>query len=366
MAEISVLLVDDEPANLAALETYLGAERPSWHVTTATSANDARTAIERSVFDVVVTDLVMESRASGIEVLRAAKERSPLTMVIVITAYDDELDRYRAFENGAFDCISKNTPKLVAAEEIVVKASVAAEFRGLALEHGRQSERESVLSRFFDPAVFEIIDRDPQLLHLRRALVTVVFWDIRGFSALADSLKAYPDLLSGFLTEYFELATGVIFENDGVLDKFIGDGVMALFGALSEPDDDGATDAQSAARAALSFRDGFTPLVEKWRSRWGYSIPNAVDIRLGCGIHTGTVLVGAVGTERRDQFTALGSDVNFAARLEGLAREGEILLTRPTCLRIEARFATRKWGVVDDIKNIPGTFDVFELDREKR
>jgi class 3 adenylate cyclase len=188
-----------------------------------------------------------------------------------------------------------------------------------------------------------------------------VFWDIRGFSLLCDSLKAHPTLISEFLQEYCEVGAKTIFEHGGVLDKFIGDGIMALFGVLNHKDDNGKTDALAAIKTALAMRPKFNEVVAKWLKEWVLYVPDKIDIGLGCGIHTGDVLVGNVGTDFRDQFTALGPPVNFASRIEARSVSGQILLSQSTEARVKDSFELSPAGEITDIKNIPGTFPVFEV-----
>src|SRR5262249_49085307 len=152
--------------------------------------------------------------------------------------------------------------------------------------------------------------------------ITICFWDIRGFSRLCEILKANPTLISGFLREYCEVGARTIFEHGGLLDKFIGDGIMALFGVLDGKNDDGKGDAIQAVRAAMTLRMRFKALLEKWVKEWALYTPHKIEIGLGCGIHSGEALVGNVGTEFRDQFTALGPQVNFASRIEARSEPG--------------------------------------------
>src|SRR5262249_26556120 len=151
------------------------------------------------------------------------------------------------------------------------------------------------LRRYFDPGVFDTIEKDRSLLDLRLRTVTIGFWDIRGFSALCENLKAHPTLIAGFLREYCEAASRIIFKHCGLLDKFIGDGVMALFGVLQPKDDHGKSDALSAVCAAVDTQLAFTQIVKKWSEQWALYTPTKIDIGLGCGVHTGEVLVGNVG-----------------------------------------------------------------------
>ena len=355
----NVLLVDDERENVSSLSRYLLRRGPGWQVVVAYSEEEAIQILETTPIDVVLTDLVITKDQGGIDVLKRAKSIDPLTMVIVFTAFERKLDRYAAFEAGAFDCIQKNNPNVVAAEEILVKARSALQFRELARQQIETSDRLSSLKRYFDPRVFERLAQNPDLLTLRSQVVTICFWDIRGFSKLSESLGHYPRLVSDFLREYLDAAASVIFEHDGVLDKFMGDGVLGLFGALDAPGDEGIADAEHAVAAAERLRIVFAELLESWLKRWELYTPQVIDVGLGCGIHTGEVLVGNVGSGARDQFTVLGPHVNFAKRLEGRAGRGEILISAPTEARVRGKIETADAGILEDVKNIPGEFRIF-------
>lgn len=357
-----ILLVDDEAENLNSLRRYLLDNAPDWEVDTARSENEAIGRLNGDpTIDVVITDLVMITDQGGIDVLRTARSRDPLAMVIVITAFEKKLDRYQAFELGAFDCVQKNTPGLVAAEEILVKTRAALRVRSLAIQNIADQKRLAFLRRYFDPKVFGAIEKDPALLELKTRTVTIAFWDIRGFSRLSETLKAYPELITGFLNDYFQAATEVVFEHDGVLDKFIGDGVMALFGALGATDGDDRRQAENAVRSALEFRVRFASVIETWLPRWTLYTPEKISIGLGCGIHTGESLVGNVGTEIRDQYTALGPHVNFASRLESRAGAGQILISSSTAARLPTAFEVVETETLSGIKNIAGEFIVSEV-----
>jgi adenylate cyclase len=154
----------------------------------------------------------------------------------------------------------------------------------------------------------------------------------------------------------------VIFAHDGVLDKFIGDGVMALFGVLNHKDDNGEMDAAAAVRAAVELKPAFDKVVNKWMGKWQLYVPDKIEIGLGCGIHTGETLVGNVGTDFRDQFTALGPHVNFASRIESRSDQGQILISQSTKTRIKKSFKVSKVGEISDVKNIPGTFILYQVD----
>lgn len=361
----TILIVDDEPQNLAALKRELGSRSPLWTILTAGSEDEACKLLNLSPVDVVITDLVMTSEQGGMEILRHAKAKDPLMMVILITAFEKHLNRYNAFELGAFDCVQKNTPGVIAAEEIIVKTRAAIQFRDLAAQQISDQKRLAFLKRYFDPRVFGMIEKNPEMLNIRRDTVTIGFWDVRGFSKLCETLKAQPPLIADFLKEYFQEAADVIFDQRGILDKYIGDGVMGLFGALEHKDDQGREDAVRAVNAALAFRKRFVGLLKKWTEVWTLYTPEKIDIGLGCGIHTGEVLVGNVGTDTRDQYTALGPDVNFAARIEARSGKGEIFVSASTEARVKDHFVLQEAGAINDIKNIPGEYPLFSVTSSK-
>ncbi|MBR1201512.1 MULTISPECIES: adenylate/guanylate cyclase domain-containing protein [unclassified Bradyrhizobium] len=361
----SILIVDDEPQNLNALKREVGDRNPDWIILTAANEHEATEVLGGNSIDVVITDLVMATDQSGMEVLRNAKARDPFVMVILITAFEKHLDRYKAFELGAFDCVQKNTPGVIAAEEIIVKTQAALRFRQLTARQIADEKRLTFMKRYFDPRVFGVLEQNPELLELRRDTVTICFWDVRGFSKLCDSLKGHPALIADFLKEYFEAAANVIFDRHGVLDKYIGDGVMGLFGALQHREDKGREDAINAVEAALDFRQRFDVLCKKWTAEWTLYTAEKIDIGLGCGIHTGDVLVGNVGPVSRDQYTALGPDVNLAARIESRSTKGQILISASTQARIKEHFETVDAGTIEDIKNIPGKFPLFSVSGKK-
>jgi class 3 adenylate cyclase len=355
------LIVDDEGENRRSLKRFLDDADVEWDVSTAGSALEALEAIAQVEFDVIITDLVMESDQSGIHVLQAAKQKDPLAAVILLTAFERKLDRYEAFRQGAFDCIQKNTTNVIAADEVLVKTRAAVELRRATLEAIHARERILFLSRYFDPGVFSTIENNPQLLDMSLRTVTICFWDIRGFSRVCDILKGHAAEIRSFLQDYFDAAAHVLFERNGVLDKFLGDGVMGIFGALDPSDD--VVSARSAVDAAVDLKEWFDKDLPARLSRWRKLVPHEISMGLGCGIHTGTALVGNVGSSRREEFTALGSDVNFAQRIQARAISGQILVSASTRERLSNLYSVEDQGIADDLKNVAGEFRIFSVSR---
>lgn len=223
--------------------------------------------------------------------------------------------------------------------------------------------RQHLLQRFTDRRIAEA---GPAIHKLHQQTITICFWDIRGFTDLCHKLETQPTLISGFLKGYYELASEIVWDvHGGIIDKFIGDGVMALFGVLDEASDDGANPAVAAA-IDLSLR--FSEMVDQWKVKWAREINVMVpNIKLGCGINTFNVLVGEVGAKSLVQFTALGPGVNFASRIEKLSKQGEILISQTTKSRLDPSIVCRPFRKkINDIPGIPGDHVLFAVKQERR
>jgi adenylate cyclase len=142
-----------------------------------------------------------------------------------------------------------------------------------------------------------------------RRRVTILFSDIRGFTAMSE--KAPPEVIVARLNEYLALMIDIVFKHEGTLDKFIGDAVMALFGApLSLGNDE-----ERAVRAAVDMQKAAADL------SWRWSKQGLPEFKIGIGIHTGEIVVGNIGSEKRMEYSAIGDAVNLASRLESLNKE---------------------------------------------
>lgn len=171
----------------------------------------------------------------------------------------------------------------------------------------------------------------------KKLFLTIAFWDISGFSKLCSALTTtrISDTIVKFLSEYYDDVEDTVTKNEGVVDKFMGDGVMAIFGSKGHEDD-----AISAVRAALQLRKSFIPIKSKWVDIWKRESDAGFGIGLKCGIATGEVILAEIGSGDRRQETAIGSAVNNASRLVGLAGHAkdsapsDILVSQITQTRI--------------------------------
>jgi adenylate cyclase len=219
------------------------------------------------------------------------------------------------------------------------------------------------LEKYVDPVVLDQI-QDPELVTMQNKILTIVFWDISGFSVLCDSLRFHQELVVAFLREFFSEAATVIHKYDGVLDKFMGDGIMAFFGFKDTyVNDNGKKGAICAVNAALELRDFFDEIKVDWIDLWKAKVKQEeeISIHLRCGMNTGGVLVGLILTEKRDQFTAIGTNVNLASRLEGIASEDQIIVSPSTKMRIENEFNLKTVPVKGPIKGFESISECYEV-----
>jgi class 3 adenylate cyclase len=196
---------------------------------------------------------------------------------------------------------------------------------------------------------------------MEQKIITIVFWDIQGFSVLCYSLEISPILLTLFLKDFFDAATQIVLTHDGVVDKFLGDGVMALFGVQSNSHRTTGNSASCAIKAALELREQFMILRQKWLEIWQRYVPYQIDIGLKCGINTGYASVGTLGIKQHDYFTAFGINVNLTKRLADLSADNEIVISLTTKSKVFKQFELRRRGAVSTLKNIPGSFEAFSV-----
>lgn len=192
------------------------------------------------------------------------------------------------------------------------------------------------LQRQLDPAIIEYLS-DPHAALIQNRVMTIVFWDISNFSKLTEIFKDHPELIAVFLNEYLGVAVPIIHEYGGIIDKFIGDGIMAYFG-FKETDDDGSIGASNAIIAALKIKKAFQFFKKNWLDIWSTVTNFDTNIDIKCGINTGSVLVGLMGSQERDQFTVIGTHVNLASRMEGIAEADQIVISQYTKEKVSQKF----------------------------
>jgi PAS domain S-box-containing protein len=213
-------------------------------------------------------------------------------------------------------------------------------------EKRRLEAQRRLFGRMVSPAVIDQLDPDRLELGGTLAEITTLFADIRGFTTLGESTD--PASLVGILNRYLAAAAEAILQEEGTIDKFLGDAVMAWFNApIAQPDH-----RLRAARAALAIQGAVGALHR--------DLPETVRLQFGIGVHAGPALLGLVGTERRIEYTAIGDSVNTARRLQEHAAEGQILISRATARPIEAELNLIDHPAIQ-VQGKQAPIEVFEL-----
>jgi adenylate cyclase len=197
----------------------------------------------------------------------------------------------------------------------------------------QKRQLKSVLMRYVSPSVVESILKDPSKFKLggERRRMSVIFSDIRGFTTISEGLS--PEQLVHYLNIYLSRMTEIVFANGGVLDKYIGDAVMAFWNAPF----DQADHAVRAVKTALNWQDALAEM------NTAKAFGN-LEFHIGAGVNTGDMIVGNVGGDARFDYTVIGDNVNLGSRLEGLTKEYgvRVLITEATQKDVAKAFVTRK------------------------
>ncbi len=326
-----ILIVDDNPTNVKVLQTRLAAE--GYEIITAADGAEGLAAARQHIPDLILLDVMMPN-IDGFEVCRRLRADAsfPFTPIIMVTAMADSKDVVAGLEAGGDEYLTKpvdhaalaarvrsmlrikrlhDTVETLAAE--VKEWNVTLERR--VREQVDELERVGRLRRFFSPQLAELIVKggsdDPLKSHRRE--ITVVFLDLRGFTAFAE--VAEPEEVMGVLREYHQITGKLILEYEGTLEHFTGDGITILFNDPVEIPDP----AERAVRMALEIRERVGRMAEDWVKR-GY------ELSLGIGIAQGFATIGAIGFEGRWDYSAIGTVTNLAARLCGEAPGDQILI----------------------------------------
>jgi DNA-binding response OmpR family regulator len=344
-----ILVVDDTPQNVKLLADILTVK--GYRVVTAASGTEALAKLQTERPDLVLLDVVMPGM-SGYEVCQRirADAGTGILPVVMVTALDPSSERIKGLEAGADDFLTKpiNLPELLARVRSLLRIkalydTVEAQSAQLTdwnrtLEQRVQDqvgqlERLSRLKRFFSPQLAEAIVSggadDPLRTHRRD--VTVVFLDLRGYTAFAET--AEPEEVMGVLREYHREMGTLVLAHEGTLERFAGDGMMVFFNDPVEvPNAE-----ERAVRMALAMRDRVADLAAGWRKR-GY------ELDVGLGLAKGFATIGAIGFEGRWDYGAIGSVTNLAFRLCSEARPGQVLAARRVVAAVEDLVETEVAG----------------------
>lgn len=287
-----------------------------------------------------VVDRVMAERVSLLSFDTLSDERFAQAKSIVMQNISSVMCAPLLGKDGVLGVIyvdCREAMKVLREDDLDLLNAVAAE-TSIAVDNASTHKRlvreelaRATYRRFMPPHVVDQILDNPDSLILGGTTcnVTALFSDIRGFTSMAENLS--PQIVVQILNEYFADMTPIVFDHHGLLDKFMGDGLMALFG-VPYPS---AAAASNAVAAAIAMQRRMGMVNEELRTL-GLS-----EIAIGIGINTGDVTVGYIGSRERTDYTAIGDTVNLAARLEKHARVGQIIISRFTYEAIGDAFPLR-------------------------
>jgi class 3 adenylate cyclase/CheY-like chemotaxis protein len=366
-------VVDDNPTNLEVLRVRLNAQ--GYEVVTAVDGEDALNRVREVEPDLILLDVMMP-KLDGISVVKELKQDSTLrfTPIILVTAKADTRDIVTGLDAGGDDYLTKpfEHAALIArvrsllrikdlhdtvqsqATQLKEQTEQLSSWNRLleerVAEQLAQIERIGRLQRFLAPQVAQMIassDPSDSLLASHRREVTVLFCDLRGFTAFTEASE--PEEVMGVLREYHENLGELIFRYEGTLERFLGDGIMIVFNDPIPCDDH----TERAVRLALDMRERVHELAKQW-ARVGHVLG------FGIGIASGYATLGQVGFEHRREYTAIGSVINLASRLCGEAKAGQIVISQRAFSAVEQSVGASHIGQLS-LKGFNRPIDAYEV-----
>jgi len=343
-----ILIVDDNPTNLEILRVRLTAH--GYELVTAVDGEDALAKVREFEPDLVLLDVMMP-KLDGISVVKQLKQDNQLRFipVILVTAKSDARDVVAGLEAGGDDYLTKpveqsalvaRVKSLLRIKELHDKVQVQTAqlqeqteqlsswnqlLEQRVTDQLQEIERMSRLQRFLAPQVAKMIassDAPEAQLSSHRRDITVMFCDLRGFTAFTESTE--PEEVMGVLREYHEGLGELIFRYEGTLERFLGDGIIIVF---NDPIPC-ADHTERAVGLALDMRSAVERLAKEWR-RKGHVLG------FGIGIASGYATLGQIGFEHRREYTAIGSVINLASRLCSEAQAGQIVISQRAFSSVE-------------------------------
>jgi len=354
----TILIVDDAPDNLALMGSLL---KEFYKTKGALNGDKAlQIAMSNDPPDLILLDVMMPG-IDGYEVCRRLKENKATNdiPVIFLTAKAEVEDEQKGLELGAVDYVTKPiSPPIVLAR---VKNHLMLQSAREYLKEKNQF-LEYAFSRYVSSKIIEQLKETPldEFLKMDKRGVSILFVDMRGFTALGNQLT--PEEVQETVNSFLSNMVKYVEEMDGMVDKFLGDGLMAIFGAPLRHETH-AWQALSAAASMQSIHKGWM------ESRQTADKPAAA---IGIGVATGEVVVGNIGTSNRMEYTALGHLVNLASRLCSAAAGGEILTIKESqeqmkrhasTLQVQDEFLTATFtskGLMT-FKNIAEPIEIFAV-----
>ncbi len=324
-----ILAVDDMPENRELISRLLS--RAGHTVISAESGEEALELLETRGVDVVLLDLMMPG-IGGAEVLKIMKEHEGLraTPVIMISGRQDMDQIIACIQAGADDYLLKPF------NPVLLQARISAGIERKRWHDREEDYREQLernerfirqtFGRYLSDEIVEQLLEAPEGLELGGDLreVTIMMSDICGFTSLAEHLP--PPQVVSLLNGYFEQMTGIIFDHQGTIDEFLGDAILAVFGAPRRSEND----PERAVRCALAMRDAMAT-VNTANKAAGLPV-----LSQRIALNTGMVIAGNIGSEQRAKYGCVGHAMNVTSRIEGQTEVNEILIADATARLLPA------------------------------
>ena len=340
--------IEDVPLNPIAMRAR--DERLDDHARKLSIGRTITRKVMRDRVALLSQDAASDAEFAGVDSIVSQGVRSTICAPLVAESrvhgalYADRLDPFAAFKPDDLELISA-----VAAQTAIAVENARAHER-----LAREEVARANYSRFLPEYVVKQMLENPDSFKLGgvNQTITVLFADIRGFTRISE--HAPPEKIVGLLNRYFSAMTDIIFAHGGTLDKYLGDGLMALFGAPTTTPED----ASNALNAAVAMQRRIIGFNAELRDE------GLQEIGVGIGLHTGEVTVGYIGSERRSEYTAIGDAVNTASRLESNARGGEILISEATARAAGNRYKLNRRDAIS-VKNREQPVALFEVDWQR-
>jgi adenylate cyclase len=347
LAEGIVTEQNADEAKLFPIATRARDEKLEAHARKMTIGRTITRKVMKDRVALLSQDAAADEQFAGVDSIVSQGVRSTICAPLFTEAgvhgalYADRLDPFSAFKPDDLELISA-----VAAQTAIAVENVRAHER-LAKEEVARAN----YSRFLPEYVVKQMLENPESFKLGGVLqtITVLFADIRGFTRISE--HASPEKIVQLLNRYFSAMTDIIFAHGGTLDKYLGDGLMALFGAPTVT----PKDAANAIAAAVAMQRRMLSINDELREE-GFP-----EVGIGIGLHTGEVTVGYIGSERRSEYTAIGDAVNTASRLESNAKAGEILVSEVTAKAAHSRYQLAAREPIH-VKNREQPVPLFEVE----
>lgn len=322
-SQANILVVDDNEMNRDLLSRRL--IRKGFHVDVAEDGFKALDWIDQNPCDLVLLDIMMPGM-SGIEVLEKVREKRDGTElpIIMATAKDTREDIVGALKSGANDYVTKplDFPVVLARVNAQLGLKKANDqVRSLVRDVERRNEFiRNVFGRYLTDDIAETLLDSPEGLTMggERREISIMMADIRGFTNISSQRD--PEQVVTMVNNFLSVMTEVIIGYGGTIDEFIGDAILALFGAPKAMDDH----AEKAVACAIAMELAMPRVNELNRAA---GLP---EIETGIGINTGEVIVGNIGSEKRAKYGVVGHHVNYTARVESYTSGGQILISERT------------------------------------